>query len=135
MTVQSLDHVAIRSARWQALRDWYVEVLGLEDGPRPDFPFPGAWLYANGRAVVHLIGVEVQPDAPEAALRLEHCAFRGRGLADFLARLDRLGIARQVVRLPPGAGGAVLVNLHDPDGNHVHVDFDPDEAGQAAPAG
>ena len=31
--------------------DFYVTLLGLTPGPRPDLGFPGAWLYANGNVL------------------------------------------------------------------------------------
>ena len=129
----SLDHVNIRTDRLERLVRFYEETLGLRRGPRPPFDFPGAWLYAGSRAVVHLIGVPRPPDGPKAGapqeggrLRLEHYALRagtGAELRGFLAHLERLGVAAQVATLPDGS--AVQVNLWDPDGNHLHLDFAP----------
>ena len=65
-----LDHVNVRTASVELMRAWYVRVLGLKDGWRPPFPFPGAWLYAGNDPIVHLVGVERTPAAPEAELRL-----------------------------------------------------------------
>jgi len=124
----SLDHVNIRTASLERMVDYYERIVGLQSGPRPPFPFPGAWLYAGDRAVVHLIGLAEPPQGPTAreALRLEHYALRAGGTADlraFLAHLERLGVEGQVVTLPDGS--AVQVNLWDPDGNHLHLDFAP----------
>ena len=33
---------------------FYADVLGLENGERPNFSFPGAWMYSDGRAVVQV---------------------------------------------------------------------------------
>ena len=123
-----LDHVNIRTRRLSEMVDFYRRTLGLESGPRPPFPFPGAWLYAEDEggerwAVVHLIGLEgeasdgrQQPD-----LRLEHFALTSRGLKAFLARLEAAGVEGHLARVP--GGGPIQVNLFDPDGNHLHVDF------------
>ena len=44
---------------------WYRDILGLRTGPRPDFPIPGAWLYAEDTAMVHLVAVsEIPADMP-----------------------------------------------------------------------
>ena len=43
MTVLALEHVTIRCAKRQRTRDFYVELLGLTEGARPDFPFRGPW--------------------------------------------------------------------------------------------
>jgi catechol 2,3-dioxygenase-like lactoylglutathione lyase family enzyme len=62
MSLSSLDHCSIRTIKLDQTRDFYVDVLGMADGDRPDFPFPGNWLYVDGRAVLHLVGVD--PDDP-----------------------------------------------------------------------
>jgi catechol 2,3-dioxygenase-like lactoylglutathione lyase family enzyme len=119
-----LDHVNLRTANLAALVRFYTDVLGLREGARPPLGFPGAWMYAGDRAVIHMVGVAEQP-RPEGALRLEHFAFAGRDLAAFLARLQRLGVPFQQSR-QPGTGN-VIINLHDSDGNRLHVDFAPSE--------
>jgi len=123
--IRRLDHVNVRTANLEGLVRFYTDVLGLERGERPPLGFPGAWMYAGDQAVIHLVGVE-QPPHPEGALRLEHFAFSASGLGEFLARLARLGIefkqSRQV------GTGNVVVNVRDPDGNRLHVDFPGSEA-------
>lgn len=117
----AFDHVNIRTANLEAMIAWYGEILGLQPGPRPPFDFPGAWLYLGDSAVVHLVGKDRAP-APGDDLALEHFAFRARDLAGFVARLDAKSIAHSVDPVP--GLPLVQVNLHDPDGNHIHVDFD-----------
>jgi catechol 2,3-dioxygenase-like lactoylglutathione lyase family enzyme len=42
------------------LRDFYVEVIGLEEGPMPGkASFPAYWLYLGDTPVVHLDGLRV----------------------------------------------------------------------------
>ncbi|MEM9049491.1 MAG: VOC family protein [Pseudomonadota bacterium] len=127
MGLTALDHVNIRTANAARLALWYEAALGLERGFRPAFAFPGVWLYLGDRAVVHLIEV-VPPPGGEGTLRLEHFAFSATGLARFRARLDAAGAAHDLVALPPGPVDLVQVNLHDADGNHIHIDFPADEA-------
>ena len=55
MPLSALDHVNLRTAHLEEMCAFYCEVLGLERGPRPPFPFPGAWLYCGGRPCVHLV--------------------------------------------------------------------------------
>ncbi len=125
MQLDRLDHVNLRTAKLDAMVDWYCTILGMENGARPPFPFPGAWLYAGEHAVVHLIGVDAPP--PDAGdLKIEHFALTATGLSEFMARLDSADIAYQAVRVP---GFNILqINLHDVDGNHIHIDFTPQEA-------
>ncbi|HEY9539422.1 MAG TPA: VOC family protein [Kiloniellaceae bacterium] len=125
MPLSRLDHVNLRTAELAAMQTFYSEVLGMSLGPRPPFSFDGAWLYCGGQATVHLVEVPRRP-APEGELRLEHFAFAAEGLAEFLALLRRRGLPYRIGVLP--ALGTVQVNLHDPDGNHIHVDFAAAEA-------
>ncbi|MDA0231321.1 MAG: VOC family protein [Proteobacteria bacterium] len=56
MALHSLDHVTIRPRDLEATRDFYVNIVGLRDGQRPPFGFPGYWLYAGEVPVIHLVG-------------------------------------------------------------------------------
>jgi catechol 2,3-dioxygenase-like lactoylglutathione lyase family enzyme len=119
----ALDHVNVRTSRVEELAAFYVELLGLVRGPRPPFSFAGAWLYCGDQPVVHLVDAGTRPPAAQEPdeLRLSHFAFRGTNLADFLARLGRAGVQFRLGQLP--AAGVTQVNLRDPDGNALHVDF------------
>jgi catechol 2,3-dioxygenase-like lactoylglutathione lyase family enzyme len=117
-----LDHVNVRTHQLEAMAGWYHDVLGLHEGPRPDFPFPGAWLYAGDAPVVHLVGVEIAPVADPDTLRLEHFAFRGDDLDAFITKLHGLGVTFRMSRVP--GRGITQINVWDPDGNHIHVDFE-----------
>jgi catechol 2,3-dioxygenase-like lactoylglutathione lyase family enzyme len=123
--IRRLDHVNVRTANLERLIRFYADALGLVAGERPPLGFPGAWLYAGDAPVIHLVGVAEQPQ-PEGALRLEHFAFSATGLGELTARLERLGIPFKQSR--QAGTGNVIVDLHDPDGNRLHVDFPASEA-------
>jgi catechol 2,3-dioxygenase-like lactoylglutathione lyase family enzyme len=118
--IQRLHHVNIHTTDVKRLVEWYTRILDMPAGFRPPFPFPGAWLYCGDTAVVHLVGVDALPEH-DGMLKLEHFAFDAVGLKDFLARLDREGVPYDGRKIQ-GAEG-VQINIHDPDGNHIHVDF------------
>ncbi|GIS89541.1 MAG: hypothetical protein CM1200mP18_22510 [Gammaproteobacteria bacterium] len=40
MSLSSLDHCSIQTVKLKETRDFYVNILGMVDGDRPDFPFP-----------------------------------------------------------------------------------------------
>jgi catechol 2,3-dioxygenase-like lactoylglutathione lyase family enzyme len=122
----SFDHVNIRTARLAQMVAWYRRVLGLRPGLRPDFPFPGAWLYLGNQPYLHLVGVASEPPVDPGDLKLEHFALRGEDFEGFLAHLKAEGVAWELGR-PPGSG-LVQVNVFDPDGNHVHIDFPDPQA-------
>lgn len=127
MKLGRLDHVNVRTANLEAMTAWYRDVLGMTVGARPPFSFPGAWMYCGDQAAVHLVGVERAPEGREP--RIEHFAFSATGLKEFMARLEQ-GNIRHEARKVPGVG-IVAVNIWDPDGNHIHIDFTPEEAAAA----
>jgi predicted enzyme related to lactoylglutathione lyase len=56
-----LAHVAISVTDFDRAMTFYVDVLGLEVAPRPDFGIPGAWL-TTGAGMVHLAVVKSIPE-------------------------------------------------------------------------
>ena len=140
----SLNHYSIRTADLDACRRFYVDVLGLEVGPRPDFSFPGLWLYAGdtsvwANAVVHIIGIDPADahglkehlgDREAGALQgsgaVDHVAFFATGLMAMRAKLGRLGIVARE-RAVPGLGLHQLFVV-DPTGIVVELNYPADEA-------
>lgn len=126
MQVRRLDHVNIQTTQVTTMVDWYGNILGLRSGPRPDFPFPGAWLYADDVHVIHLVGHDGDPAVgSEEKLKLEHFALTATGRADFEAKLRDEAIPHQ--RFVLYEMSIVQFHLRDPDGNHVHIDFSSQE--------
>ncbi len=128
MSLTQLDHVNVRTAQLDNMKQFYSEVLGMNSGPRPDFPFDGAWMYLNDKPVVHLVGIDSPVDSPtggdrRTSLQLEHFAFAAHGpMQDFEDRLKGLGVGYETLT-PPGTNLS-QIHLHDPDGNHIHIDFE-----------
>ncbi len=126
MAIRRLDHVNVVTANLKEMVAWYEAVHGLRSGPRPDFPFGGAWLYARETPVVHLVeDIGTARTGSEAALKLEHFAFSATGAVEFERTLEGYGDPFKKIEV----GGAGLIQFHvsDPDGNHVHIDFDLNE--------
>ncbi len=121
MTLTSFDHVNIRTNNLDTMIDWYGDILGLRSGKRPNFPFPGAWMYLGDQAFVHLVD---WTDTLQAGgdVTLEHFAFRATDMPAFLKKLSDRGIDYTIDPVP--GFPIVQVNLFDPDGNHIHIDFD-----------
>lgn len=119
MSLVWLDHVNIRTARLEEMRRFYSEVLGLDDGQRPDFGFDGAWLYLGDKACVHLVPARKSPAARDPGI--EHFAFRSLGAPDMVRKLQRRGIGFNV--LSRKKLGVLQINLHDPDGNHIELAY------------
>lgn len=127
--IERLDHINIRTAKLDEMIAWYEGVLGLRSGPRPDFAFPGAWLYAGDQALVHLVGLATEPSDPRHDLGLEHGAFRATDYAGLKGRLTERGERMEIVKVP--GFPIVQINVWDPDGNHLHIDFDASEVDPA----
>jgi len=123
MTLSSLDHVNIRTANLAPMSAFYERVLGLNKGPRPPFSFGGAWHYCGGIAAVHLVEVRKAPAGKEP--RLEHFAFRAKGMKTFLEKLRQEKTPFDIRVVPDS--GIQQVNVSDPDGNHIEIQFLPED--------
>jgi len=131
MTIAGLDHFNIRARDMDAMRDFFVNVIGLTVGDRPNFPFPGYWLYgAEGSgAIVHLVGGDRERGYvaghgaadTEGTGVVDHLAFRGTGLADLKARLDAHDADYRERMLPNGAATQLFVA--GPEGVTIEVVF------------
>ena len=77
MSVGVLDHFNIRTRNLSDTVRFYEDILGLEKGARPNFAFPGAWMYSEGKAVVHLVDISKteEPQKPDSGV-VHHVAFR-----------------------------------------------------------
>ncbi|MEO7851791.1 MAG: VOC family protein [Rubrivivax sp.] len=123
--IVGMNHFTAIAADQKKTLAFYVEVLGLTVGKRPDLGFAGAWLYAGGaQAVLHLYFDRPVPSPPAGII--DHMAFTARDLRAVKARFDERGIAYDL-RQQAGAGTWQLF-CHDPDGAKVELDFDAAES-------
>ena len=120
MPLGKLDHVTIHCADFTRSRAFYTDVLGLIDGERPAFQFPGAWLYLDGRAVVHLVA-EHNKGEKVGSGSLDHIAFDATDLPAVRAHLKASGSAFREQGVPGGKLHQIF--LHDPDGVMVELNF------------
>ncbi|MGQ2996144.1 MULTISPECIES: VOC family protein [unclassified Variovorax] len=143
MTIRKLDHCSIRTPDLAASLRFYVDILGLREGHRPPFDFPGAWLYRDGDqadyGVVHLIGIDRDHpeglaaylgDKPEAQLHgsgaIDHLAFLASGLAGMRARLRGAGLPFTERTVP--AMGLHQLFVADPSGLTIELNYEAAEA-------
>ncbi|MBL8773446.1 MAG: VOC family protein [Phenylobacterium sp.] len=118
--INGLDHVNIRTADLAATRAFLVDVLGLVEGWRPPFPFPGAWLYAGDKDVVHLVEVDA-PAAESAGSSLDHFAFDISDYDDAFARVQRSGRKFRAVETPGTTVRQIFVR--DPTGVTIELNW------------
>src|SRR2546423_5230414 len=122
--ITGMNHFTVIAEDERATLDFYVGLLGLTVGHRPDLGFPGAWLHSGGpQAVLHLIFGRAVP--PRRAGVIDHMAFSAQGLKEVKARFDERGVPYDL-RRQARAGTWQLV-CHDPNGAKVELDFDPAE--------
>lgn len=135
MAIRTLDHCSIRTLDLEASRAFYVDVLGMEEGDRPDFPFPGAWLYLEGHAVIHLVGVDpddlsglanylggdVDPDALGVGGSLDHIAFCATDAPALILRLKRNNVSYRKRQVPNMDLSQIF--LEDPNGITIELNY------------
>jgi catechol 2,3-dioxygenase-like lactoylglutathione lyase family enzyme len=137
VTLHRIDHLTIRAhlEDMEPLKNFYEAVLGLKAGKRPDFAFPGYWLYMGERAVIHLAG-NAKPETPAsesgATIGFDHVSFRTSGLKAMRERLRKLNVKFDEIPVP----GFPLhqIFFRDPVGMKVELTFDIAEL-HAAPDG
>ena len=120
MAVAAIDHYTILTADLEATRRFYCGLLGLTEGPRPPFDFPGAWLYAGGQPVVHVIAGREFSAASTGGV--DHVAFKAEGDPDTLfKKLEGEGY-RVSSRIVPRSKIRQLF-CRDPSGVQVELNF------------
>jgi catechol 2,3-dioxygenase-like lactoylglutathione lyase family enzyme len=134
MSIEKLDHYSIRTKDLESTRRFYTQVMGLEVGPRPDFPFPGVWLYQGRSAVVHVVGIDPNDasglqdylgdknlDTQPGTGTIDHVAFVGSDLGAMRERF-------QAAQVPFRERTVPTLNLHqvfleDPNGVTIELNF------------
>ncbi|MEK9678310.1 MAG: VOC family protein [Rhodospirillaceae bacterium] len=132
MPLTTLDHYSIRTLKLEETREFY-EQLGMHTGDRPDFPFPGHWLYVGEKAIVHLVGIdEDNPeglyeylgesvDFEEGGGALDHVAFNATDRAGLKAKLTDLGVPFKERKVPNMELHQIFVD--DPNEITVEINY------------
>jgi catechol 2,3-dioxygenase-like lactoylglutathione lyase family enzyme len=126
MPIVGMNHFTVLAKNLEATKDFYVGVLGLTEGHRPNLGFPGAWLYIGDAPVLHIVAGRPLPPDPRGVL--DHMAFSATDLAGTARRLEAAGIPYDLRRQPES--GVWQLFCFDPHGARVELDF---QAGERAP--
>ncbi len=122
--IVGMNHFTIVAEDERKTLDFYVGLLGLTVGHRPDLGFPGAWLYAGGaQAVLHIYFERPMP--PQRTGVIDHMAFTATDLRATKARFDAAQV-KYDLRRQKGAGTWQLF-CFDPNGAKAELDFDAAE--------
>ena len=125
----SVNHIARLTKRLEESRTFYRDVLGFRELPRPDFSFPGAWLYRLGLQIHLIVNDQVGDPTGTIDTRDNHLAFH----VEDVAPVERLLAEHRVpFRVNEQTGtGVRQVFFRDPDGHHVEVATYPPTPGLA----
>lgn len=130
MTIRAIDHLTLRTRALEQTVAFYRDVVGLQEGSRPPFPFAGRWLYADGRPLLHLVTSGTDEGlANYLGLRgeeqgsgcIDHISLRAEGADEVQARLLRLDIPFVSRQIPER--GELQLFLQDNNGVMVELLF------------
>lgn len=143
MSISKLAHYSIRTTDLEASRRFYTGILDFRVGPRPDFDFPGLWLYLGEDesefGIVHIIGID--PDNPEGLASylgerpsaepagtgtVDHIAYLATNWAEMRSRCESAG-QDFMIRVVPTLG-LLQVFLRDPSGVTIELNYPAREA-------
>lgn len=125
LAVKSIDHVTLVSSDLERSRQFYSELLGMQERRRPDFGFPGLWFQA-GSTQIHL---NVQSEeAGTAGLKYDatsitralHVAFEVED-ANAAAELLRARGVEIIAGPRSRPDGALQLYIMDPDGHQIEI--------------
>jgi catechol 2,3-dioxygenase-like lactoylglutathione lyase family enzyme len=123
MGVGVLDHYNVSTRKLGDTIRFYEDVLGFENGPRPAFDFPGAWLYSEGHPVLHVndISPTDRPQRPDTGV-IDHVAFGSRGFERMKQHLTQKEVPFRVNEVPNSTRRQIFVQ--DPNNVLIELNFD-----------
>ncbi|MBV9829221.1 MAG: VOC family protein [Alphaproteobacteria bacterium] len=131
MSLQGMNHFTVLSDDLEATRKFYVDLLGFEIGDRPNFQFPGYWLWVGDQPILHVIHREQLGNFRAGVI--DHMAFTATDLPGTVAKLENAKIPYELRRLPQNGvrEGTWQLFFDDPHGAKVEFDFDKEEPAPA----
>jgi len=138
MALTSIDHYLLQTENLSSTRDWYVRILGMTEGPHPDFKFPVCWLYIKDKDVLHIaeggkavsenrlkyLGQESQDIRGSGVI--DHIAYAATGLSETIQHLNAEGV--EYTKRQVDLESSFQLFLKGPDGVKIELNFDVAEA-------
>jgi glyoxylase I family protein len=123
LAFKTVSHVSLTVTDLERAKAFYRDVLGLEEIPRPDFGFPGAWYALGGGLSLHLSVKDEMPLRPVDRGRFDtrdpHFALAVEDADDAYARLRAGNLAfYDFAETPTGLRQRFV---RDPDGNMIEI--------------
>jgi catechol 2,3-dioxygenase-like lactoylglutathione lyase family enzyme len=123
MSIGVLDHYNVSTRKLKETVRFYEDVLGFKNGPRPQFDFPGAWLYSGSQPVLHLndiSGTDRQQPADSGVI--DHVAFGSRGFEAMKKHLSGKGVPYRVNQVPNSTRWQIF--FRDPNNVEIELNFE-----------
>jgi glyoxylase I family protein len=118
--LKAVRHTGVKITDVEKAKQFYGEIIGMTELPRPELPIPGAWYECNG-VQVHLIGESNAMRGPGIG---PHIALQVEDLEQAKRELTERGIPFQELVPPPSMRANPVVFIRDPDGNVVELRTD-----------
>jgi len=124
MPVTEINHFNLRASRaiMHQLKDFYCNIVGLKEGPRPGFSSYGFWLYIGNNDVLHL--AEYRGEGTPLAHVLttfDHVSFSCTDMPAMEAHLQANQISYTTRQIP--LIKVQQINFKDPVGNGIELNF------------
>lgn len=96
-----INHVLIRTSNLKKMIHFLTQIVGLKEGFRPPFKFPGAWLYSNDKPLIHLAEINLNDKDQSDYLgsrtsaseigsgAVDHVSFSGSNYPELMERLNQ----------------------------------------------
>jgi catechol 2,3-dioxygenase-like lactoylglutathione lyase family enzyme len=128
MRINRLDHfnIVANAVDMERVTRFYTELLGFKEGPRPDLPIGGAWLYKDEFPLVHLSEAD-SPDLPHPGLHdtttgsVHHIAFDCEGIEEFKTLFEKNDIEYEYGSVE--SWNIQQLFFHDPSGTRIELNF------------
>lgn len=127
MPLTEINHVNFRTDRetMHLLRGFYCDILGLTVGKRVASTTYGYWLYIGNNDVVHLAEYKtLEPPQLYVHGTYDHVSFTCTDMPAMEAHLTKNNVPYTSRTL---ASGVRQINLKDPAGNGVELNFEEDK--------
>ena len=134
MALKTFEHVLILADDVDITKDFYVNILGLDVGYRPDFPFKGYWLYLKDNpkaACIHLAMrkqdtgqdyyIGKKDDVKSGSCAIDHVAFNAEDIDGMKAKLEKSSMEYTHRKIPNFPLEQLFIM--DPDGVKVELNY------------
>ena len=116
INVGLLDHYNVSTRNLKDTVKFYEDVLGFVNGPRPQFNFPGAWLYSAGHPV------QTNKRQPPDSGVIDHVAFSSRGFEAIKQHLTGKCVLYRVNQVPNSTRWQIF--LREPNNVEIELNFE-----------